>query len=306
MLSTTNDPLKDKELSGKLKCHERDITKLLRKGKDVLFRLSHELFLARNTCLEHNSETAFGQWVEGLGISRSGAYRSIARWEVLAPKILGHPASGVGCHAAGSQPSFEGFLCFAKFDDSALDVLAKHSTPPKAINAAVKTAQAGKGMTKKEAVALVEKHTKPKPEPVDEPDDVGCIPAMAMDPATVLQDPIDVDSQPATPAEVQEAVAQAAADDAKPEDFGKCPNCAGAKWIETDDGTCCKKCNHPHGEPAGDADDDRMNTQRQKTVKTLEAAMRAFDDLQTMKARPEHGEAIEGCKGLIQTAQEWK
>ena len=217
MLSTTNDPLKDKELSGKLKCHERDITKLLRKGKDVLFRLSHELFLARNTCLEHNSETAFGQWVEGLGISRSGAYRSIARWEVLAPKILGHPASGVGCHAAGSQPSFEGFLCFAKFDDSALDVLAKHSTPPKAINAAVKTAQAGKGMTKKEAVALVEKHTKPKPEPVDEPDDVGCIPAMAMDPATVLQDPIDVDSQPATPAEVQEAVAQAAADDAAEE-----------------------------------------------------------------------------------------
>ena len=89
-------------------------------------------------------------------------------------------------------------------------------------------------------------------------------------------------------------------------DYGKCPNCAGTKWKETDDGVSCAKCNQPHGEPAGDADEDRVKTQRQKTCKTGEALMRAFDDLQTMLAKPEHAEAIESCKKLIETAKGWK
>ena len=92
----------------------------------------------------------------------------------------------------------------------------------------------------------------------------------------------------------------------KPVDLGKCPNCAGAKWDEDDDGWYCAKCRHPHGEPAGDVDDDRLKTQRQKTVKTAEALMRAFDDLQCMKARPEHDKAIETCKGLLEIARAWK
>ena len=92
----------------------------------------------------------------------------------------------------------------------------------------------------------------------------------------------------------------------KPVDLGKCPNCAGAKWDEDDDGWYCAKCRHPYGEPAGDVDDDRLKTQRQKTVKTAEALMRAFDDLQCMKARPEHDKAIETCKGLLETARGWK
>lgn len=95
--------------------------------------------------------------------------------------------------------------------------------------------------------------------------------------------------------------------DPEPADFGTCPNCAGTKWDTDDDGNVdCAKCSHPWGEAAGDADDDRVKTQRQKTVKTAEALMRAFDDLQVMKARAEHDEAIQGCKRLLALAKGWK
>ena len=108
-------------------------------------------------------------------------------------------------------------------------------------------------------------------------------------------------------------------------DYGKCPNCGGTEWNDDDpDGAWCAKCHHPHGEPAGDPDEDRLNTQRQKTVKTTEALLRAFDDLQGMWARPEHEGtqkaftddqvlaavrnmgAIRVCKALLKIAREWK
>ena len=88
--------------------------------------------------------------------------------------------------------------------------------------------------------------------------------------------------------------------------YGKCPNCVGTKWTEDEDGVVCAKCGHPHGEPAGDADEDRVKTQRQKTTKTAEALQRAFDDLQHMKARTEYDKAIKACKGLLAIARGWK
>jgi uncharacterized ParB-like nuclease family protein len=96
--------------------------------------------------------------------------------------------------------------------------------------------------------------------------------------------------------------------DSQPVDYGKCPNCSGQKWKVNDaDGSVdCAKCRHPHGEPAGDVDEERVKTQRQKTVKTAESLMRAFDDLQCMKARAEHSGAITYCKALIKTAKAWK
>ena len=212
----------DKQLQGKLVCHERDIIKLMRRGKEVLFKLAHELYLARNTCLEHGSERTFGEWVRRFGMSKSSAYRAIARWEALAPKILGTPTNGTNRPNLGRSPPFEGFLCFAQFDDSAIDELAKASTPPKALNAAVKIAQAGKGMSRQEAIALIERHTKPKPASAPTPNE-----------------PIEVDSEPVAP------------------DYGKCPNCAGVKWDDEDpDKITCVKCRHPWGEPAGDSDEE--------------------------------------------------
>ena len=89
-------------------------------------------------------------------------------------------------------------------------------------------------------------------------------------------------------------------------DYGKCPNCAGEKWDEDEDGVSCSRCHHPHGEPAGDVDTDRLTLQRSKTVKTAEALMRAFDDLQVMKAKECHTEAVEMCKWQVKTAKRWK
>lgn len=130
------------------------------------------------------------------------------------------------------------------------------------------------------AAKAAKKATKPKP-----PKPAGGSPPEP-------DEPIDVDSEPAEDPEI---------------DYGKCPVCAGTKWDDdVDDDVCCSKCRHPHGEPAGDVDEDRINTQRQKTVKTLEAAMRAFDDLQLMKARPEYDDSITACKSLIQVAKGWK
>lgn len=106
-------------------------------------------------------------------------------------------------------------------------------------------------------------------------------------------------------------------------DYGRCPNCAGTKWDEDDDGVCCASCRHPYGEPAGDVDDDRLGTQRAKTVKTVEALQRAFDDLQFLKAKKDHegvtkwseADAIAtlkdmgvvlGCKALLSIAKGWR
>ena len=91
----------------------------------------------------------------------------------------------------------------------------------------------------------------------------------------------------------------------KPQDYGKCPNCGGKKWADSPDGANCVKCNHPHGEPLGDADEDRIRTQRSKVVKTVESAMRAFDDLHAMLPGAMHAKAIDSCKGLLGIAKGW-
>jgi len=90
------------------------------------------------------------------------------------------------------------------------------------------------------------------------------------------------------------------------EDLGACPNCRKTDWEEDEDGWSCAKCHHPHGEPAGDVDKDRVATQRQKTVKTAEALLRAFDDLNEMLPKAEHAEAIQLCKSALRLAKGWK
>jgi hypothetical protein len=82
----------------------------------------------------------------------------------------------------------------------------------------------------------------------------------------------------------------------------KCPNCLGTKWR---DGLCVK-CSQPEGEPAGEVDEDRIKIQRSKTRKTIEALMRAFDDLQMLSPNTLHEGAIEQCKDLMQDLGDWK
>jgi len=137
-------------------------------------------------------------------------------------------------------------------------------------------------------------------EPIDEPEPLESV--------LPEQDDEPEDEEPETDEPVWDEPEDDEQDDEpddKPE-LGKCPNCHGTKWDEDDEGVSCSKCHHPWGEPAGDVDADRLNTQRQKTVKTVEALMRAFDTLQEMLARPEHGEAIDDCKRLLRIAKQWK
>ncbi len=278
----TSLAIKDKDLEGKMACHERVISKLRRKGTEVLFELSYELFMARNTCLEHKSKKVFGKWVVEIGLSRPGAYRAIARWEALAPKILGHPTSGVGCLTAIQPPPFEGFLCFDQFDDSVIDVISKPSTPTKALNAAVKIAQSGKGMTNKEAKALIEKHTTPKA-------------------ATSTESPPKASGSDSTSDAPEVAVTVA-----DEPGTGKCPNCQKTKWEEDEDGFSCVKCRHPWGEAAGDVDADEFKL-RKKTAKSyLEYAGRAVDDLNDSKSNPLRDEAIDHIQAVLKIVKDWK
>lgn len=90
-------------------------------------------------------------------------------------------------------------------------------------------------------------------------------------------------------------------------DYGKCPNCRGGRWTEDENGVACARCHHPHGEPVGDVDGNRIKIQRSKTIKTVEALMRAFDDLHALVPRKkEHTESLTYCKALLAAAKAWK
>ena len=114
-------------------------------------------------------------------------------------------------------------------------------------------------------------------------------------------EPDDLDTAEPTAAEILGTAAPA-----EPIDRGRCPNCAGTKWTEDEDGAFCKKCNHPWGEPTGGVDEQRIADQRSKTIKTAEALLRAFDDLHHLLPKPEHGDAEKTCKRLVKVARAWK
>ena len=50
---------------------------------------------------------------------------------------------------------------------------------------------------------------------------------------------------------------------------------------------------------------EEFKIQRSKTIKTAEALMRAFDDLNRLRKSREHTPAIEGCKALLIKAKNW-
>lgn len=59
--------------------------------------------------------------------------------------------------------------------------------------------------------------------------------------------------------------------------------------------------------PADSSDPEKdFRTQQSKTVKTVEALMRAFDDLQRLRKHKAHTNAITACKNLLQTAKNWQ
>lgn len=87
---------------------------------------------------------------------------------------------------------------------------------------------------------------------------------------------------------------------------GECPNCGKSKWTEDEDGFDCAGCRHPWGECVGDRDEKLFRTQRSKTVKTAEALIRAFADLNRISARADYKEMIASCRQFIGIAKGWK
>lgn len=53
------------------------------------------------------------------------------------------------------------------------------------------------------------------------------------------------------------------------------------------------------------AKSDPFKTQKSKTIKTAEALMRAFEDLNELKKSRECGAAVKSCKALIEKAKNW-
>ena len=90
-------------------------------------------------------------------------------------------------------------------------------------------------------------------------------------------------------------------------DMGPCPNCGQTKWVEDEEGDWdCAKCHHPFGEPAGDRDEGLFRTQRSKTVKTAEALIRAFADLNRFSPAADYKAIIDGARTYIRIAKDWK
>jgi len=113
------------------------------------------------------------------------------------------------------------------------------------------------------------------------------------------------DSTGTTPQEP--STGQSGSDTDNPVDLGICPNCGGKKWTQDEFGASCAKCNHPHGEPVGDQDEQRIGVERSKAIKTVEALMRSVCDLGRLLPKPkEQAHLIVQCKLILTELRAWK
>lgn len=260
--------IEDKEIRGKLVHYEGQISRLKANVAKSVLELGKALCEARDLLADYHGGVFTG-WLEvSNGFSQRSAYNYMGAWQV-----------------------FGSFATVAKLEDTAMYRLAEPSTPKKAVTEAKKLADKGVNVTAKLAKELIEKYKDKTAAPVA---DLDIEESLAPEGCTAHDEgsaAVDTDNR----TEPDEAVI----------DYGKCPNCGGKKWADGPEGVACERCHHPHGEAVGDVDDDRVKLQRSKTVKTAEALLRAFDDLQAMLPKPEHKQAVAGCKSLMKMAKDW-
>lgn len=236
--------------------------------------------------LANYSGGVFVAWLDSVGISTRSAYNAIN--------------------------AYVGFASFANVQNLEVSAMYKLASNEKAKTKALRLADKGVKVTHQMAKQLIEQTSVQSTQAEPDGDTLSTSlekTASASSPAMDV-DAGDTGSGAVTDDGSMEALETFAgtAGDAKddPCDLGKCPNCAGDKWKHDDDGHHCAKCYHPHGEPAGDVDDDRIATQRSKTVKTCEALLRAFDDLQLLMPHSSYGDAINDTKSALRIAKAWK
>lgn len=216
----------------------------------------------------------FKGWVEAeCGFSIRTAYNYMQAWQTF-----------------GESEAIE------QYEPTAMYTLSGPKVPPAAVKEAEKLAKKGERITADLADEIVGKFRESKKTS-----------AKQANGATSVQ-PLhtSLDEQPSEESDSPPVSAPTPATEVAVEDYGKCPNCAGTKWVDDEFGVSCSKCKHPHGAETGGVDDQRVKDARSKTIKTVEAAMRAFDDLNLLASHPhEHANAIATCKILLKTARDW-
>jgi len=174
--------------------------------------------------------------------------------------------------------AFGGCANFAQLEPSAMYLLAGSDEAVQ--KAAIKLANKGKSVSHAVAKELVAE-------------------AKAAEPTRLHQtpEPITVDAVSVTPTEPA----------GEP-----CPNCGGTEWSEDTTGVACASCFHPQGEPLGDLDpgEPEWKTLQKKTVNTINALMRCFDDLHAAKKNKTQwslavNDKESHCKQLLTIAKEW-
>lgn len=119
------------------------------------------------------------------------------------------------------------------------------------------------------------------------------------------------------PAKSPKATPPASPPLAAQDDAVDCPKGGAHQWTSDSTGDYCANCKEPADivaepsmpEPAAESSSNSSKNplaiQKSKTVKTVEALMRAFDDLAVLHPKKEQNEAINHCKRLLQLAKEW-
>lgn len=268
-LAAFDDSDLDGETKGKLIVFAGEANRAIKKYSAGMVELGEACHNANELLAGKGREGKFKPWVEIiLGISKSSAYDAMNVYERA-----------------------QEFPCIATYPHTVAVLLSKPDVPDSAIKAFQKQVDKGHKPTIAGAKQAVDGKKCPEfrtlvAEPVAE---------------TVVAETETANSEEQPESESTDNTA------VQPNpDLGKCPVCAGTKWKETEKGIVCAKCGHAHGEAVGDVDDQRVSDQRSKTVKTVEALMRAFDDLNLMLPKPQHGAAIERCKSLLTWARDWK
>lgn len=260
-----------KEEAGKLRYFEGQLLTSRKRVVEEVIRHGEILHGAQEVLSKHGSGV-FCSWLESVGISKTSGYRAIS---VFA--------------------EFRDCSNLEQIELSAIYELAKNQ---RAKTQALKLAGKGEFITHKMAEKLIEQAS-PKTKGKEDRKDSERVTRTEETPPEPPRNGTDKpgDLLPAEPEGEPEP---------QPVSVERCPNCAGTKWMDDDEGSHCAKCHHPYGEPAGEVDDDRISIQRSKTIKTAEALMRAFDDLELLQRNKSHAEAIDGCKRLLAIARAWK
>jgi hypothetical protein len=266
----------DEDTAAKLKCFKSAANSLIRKSMIGFIAEFGKLLSEARELLSKYGEGTFCKWATTeFDYGKSTIYNYVNAWE----RCLSN-----------------GWTNCQNVSPTALYLLSHEDTPKSVVSQALKLAKKQPSVTKADIERLIGGNRKSDSNTSRK----GAAPAGVTDD----QEPDFSTGEEAESTATDETDSEE--ETGTPTDYGKCPSCAGTKWkVDESGGVSCAKCKHPWGECVGDRDEDRVKDLRSKTRKTLEAAVRCFDDLQHVSPSRQHGEAIRLCKAAMKLEREW-